>query len=156
MKIHVPKGLGPQPVPGGSYRARISKVELGVTKSSGKDMINFEYTILSNGPGGETTIGRKVFDNPVVQENTMWRINIPFQACTGEELPEGDYSIDEFFMIIKNSCLNKEVIVDVAVEIIKEGARAGEETNKLTSVHSMNGGGKVSVQTPKVEDKRKR
>jgi hypothetical protein len=89
-----------------------------------------------------------VFDGPVIQENTMWRINIPFQACTGEELPNGDYSLDEFFGIVSSDCQNKEVIIDVITEVQSEGKRKGELTNKVENVHNISGAPITGASSP--------
>lgn len=129
MKISVPENLGPIPVPEGIYKALISKADVKTT-STNKPMIVVEFTLQSAHPNSsEVTIGRKVFDNMVIQAENLWRTNITYKAACGEDLPKGDFEIDELIAIITSKLQGASVMVKVGVEMYE-----GQPQNRVKEV----------------------
>lgn len=125
MKITVPEKFGIDPVAAGVYKALVSKTEVVTTEAkpgkASKPMIKVEYTLQSQGPNPqEKTIGRKVFDNLVISEETLWRVDIAVRAATGAGIPKGDYEIDELVMKLTSLIENKEVMLRLDVEPAKD------------------------------------
>lgn len=123
MFITVPDNLGVKPIPEGIYKAIVSGMGLK-TSSTGKPMIAITYTLI----GGDHA-GRKINDNIVLDENVLWRANILYSACTGKNIPAGQYSVDELFQLIQSGVLNKEVLVRLVIELYE-----GQERNRIKEV----------------------
>lgn len=123
MDVRIPtqEELRPKPVSEGVYKAR-SKTTVK-RSSTNKDMIEVEYTLLSQGPNPtEQTIGRKVFENVVIAENTLWRVDQYCQALTSRGIydlfqPGEQVSSEILAMRISNETNNKECVVTVGVEV---------------------------------------
>ena len=125
MRIVIPQELSLPPVPPAAYRAKITGGKY-MTSSNGNPMIKLEITLLSQGPVAEIkTVGRKLADMIVIQEDTLWRVNMPFKACTGADLPAGkDFSVEELVNFVLSNCLNKEVVVATDNETYQGTLRA--------------------------------
>lgn len=138
MKINVPENMGPQPVPDFVYKASITKTEVKAALT-GSLMVVCEYTILSEGNDPtQNTVGRKVFDNLVLQESTLWKVNIAVKAATGQNIPKGDYEIDELAGLISNLLLNKEVMLKIGTENIKrEGVVTEDKRNVVKEIRAI-------------------
>jgi len=138
MNVVIPnkEELQPKPVSEGVYKAQV-KMELK-TSSTNKPMIQYTFTITSQGPNPmEKTIGRKVFDNPVIQDDTLWRHDIYLKAATGLQIPDivepgTSVTEEEFYMILKNHVEGKEVAVVVGTEVYEGVAR-----NRVKEVKSL-------------------
>ena len=134
--------LSPKPISAGVYKANVSEFKFDKTKT-GKDMITATLTVTSQGPNAnEKTQGRKLFERLVISPETMWRVDIFLNACTGQGLlthfsSGEEISPDMFFMKISNLCQGREVIAVVAVEKITEGERAGEDTNVVKELRQV-------------------
>lgn len=114
MRIVIPPAneLTPPPVPPAAYRAKIVGGKY-VTSSNGNPMLKAEVMLLSQGPVAEIkTVGRKLIDQIVITEETLWRLNLVFKACTGADLPAGkDFSVEELINFVMSNILNKECVV---------------------------------------------
>lgn len=144
IQIPTKEELAPKPVSAGVYKAVVgTPMSLKKTRDTNKDMMVAELVITTQGPNtGETTIGRKLFENLVVSPETMWVLDGFLKACTGQGLlehwSEGEsMEIDPFFMKFNNLCGGKEVVVVVGVEVIKDGPRKGEPTNVIKEIRKV-------------------
>ena len=114
-----PKDLQPTPLPEGVYKSTMQCTVK--TAASGNLMVSVEHTVTTQGPDlTEKTIGRKVFDNLVLTEESLWRVNSTFKAVTGEDLPEGEFEIDELAGIISSRLSNQEATIQVKNEVRKD------------------------------------
>lgn len=116
MKIHISgdnlsKGL---PVGnGGLYRATITGRKVS-TASTGNPRMSLEFTIQSQGPNPNVnTIGKTVYGNYIFTEDSLWIANILYSVVTGSNIPEADYTPDEFFNLLWNVAQNKSVMIEV-------------------------------------------
>lgn len=106
---------GPAPVPAAIYRAVVSGYKVG-TSQNDNPKINVEFTIQNQGPDETVkTIGRKVFDNWTLTEACFGMINTKFKSLTGNALPLGQFSVDEFANMITSQISNKECLIQVVV-----------------------------------------
>ena len=135
MQIVMPETFGSKPVAPGAYGAAITNVELKKTKDGTKDMALVEFTLTTQGPDpAEKTIGRKVFDNPVITEETLFRVNNLLKAATGQELNQiftvgQPVTTEEIFMRVHNEILGRNVVVIVTQETYE-----GVTRNKVKEV----------------------
>lgn len=115
LKMSVRKeDLSGKPVEPGIYEARFN-TEM-VTSSTGKPMVKATYTLFGSSPSGANVAGRKVFDNIVIQQETLWKLNQPYASVMGEDLPEGDFTVDELYNIFKDATENAKLNVEVGTE----------------------------------------
>jgi len=112
MRIVIPNDMTLPPIPPATYRATISDQKYK-TSSSGNPMLVLTLTLKSQGPIPEIkTVGRKLPDMIPITEDTLWRLNMVFKACTGADLPAGkDFSVEELISFVVSNVLNKEVVV---------------------------------------------
>lgn len=118
MLINVPKDLGrPEPIMAGIYKAAVTNVKVDKSKSSENMLIKPELTIQSQSDAdGKKVMGRKVFDNWTVAETSIGIWASHYKALTGEDLPSGQFEIDEFINMITSKISNKECIIQIEVE----------------------------------------
>lgn len=119
--------LGGKPVEPGIYEALL-RSEL-VESKTGKPMVKVTYTLAGTSPSGRSVAGRKVFDNIVLQIETLWKLNQPYKAVVGDDLPEGDFTIDELYGLFKEATENKRVSIDVITEPYED-----RETNRVKTI----------------------
>jgi hypothetical protein len=117
MRIVIPNALTLPAIPPGAYKARISGYKYK-TSNQGNPMMQLELTLLSQGPNAEVkTINRKVVDMIPITEETIWRANMVFKACTGTDLVAGtEYTVEDLINYIAGNIMNKEVVINVDVE----------------------------------------
>lgn len=114
MRIVVPTDLNPPQVPPGIYKARISGHKVAKAKSSDNTLLQLELTILSQGPSADVnTQGRKVFDQIPITEGTLFRLNFPYKAVVGSDIPAREYSEEELINTVVGAILNKEVVISI-------------------------------------------
>lgn len=127
MRINVPKNLGIQTIPPAVYRVRCTGYKTR-TSQKGNLCINPELTVQTQGPDETVkTIGRKIFDGWTMTEESLPVVNAAYKALTGEDLPAGEYEIDEFVAIITSRILNREALVQVDIGL----DQAGVERNNI-------------------------
>ncbi|MGW8177342.1 MAG: DUF669 domain-containing protein [bacterium] len=117
MRIVIPEQLSLPPIPPGAYRATITDTKYQTSQNQ-NPMLRLELTLRSQGPIAEVnTVGRKVFDRIMLMEEAMWRLNLPFKAVTGQDLPKGqEFSVEELCNFIRSHVLNKDVVVNTDLE----------------------------------------
>ena len=119
MLINVPKDLGrPEPVMPGIYKVTVTGFKAETSKSgSGNMLIKPELTIQTqNDADGKKVMGRKLFDNWTVAEQSIgiWANN--YKALTGEDLPTGQFELDEFVNRVTSKISGRECLVQIEVE----------------------------------------
>jgi hypothetical protein len=96
----------------GTYRVTITRADKQQSKS-GNPMVVFEYT--------DQEGGGKIPDFVPIIEEAAWRFNSIYKACTGEDIPEGDYSEEELQNMLIEACLNQELVILVEEDTDQNG-----------------------------------
>lgn len=97
-------GLTP-PDPG-VYRMFLDRVELHSTDKG--PYLRFFATIIENKSEPEKTpecVGKRVIIQTSLLPNAIWKLNQLYRACTGQDLPTGEYPLHEFY-----EAINKELV----------------------------------------------
>lgn len=117
MLIKVPTNVGSgNLVPAGVFKVMFSGYKTR-TSEAGNFCIAPEYTIQTQqAPDGSKVLGRKLFDNWTVTESSIGIWNTAFKALTGQDLPAGDFEIDEFCNRVTSMCQGKEMLVQVEIK----------------------------------------
>jgi hypothetical protein len=128
MRIVVPTDLSQSQVPPGVYKARFSSHKIGQS-TTGNPMLTFELTILTQGPNADVkTQGRKVFDRISITESSLWRLNLPYRAVVGNDIPPMDCEVDELMNHVVSALTNQEVIVAMSSKVGGDGVTRSEIT----------------------------
>jgi len=126
MKIAVPKDLGYSPIPDGVYRASITGYKVR-TSEKGHPLIGLELTLLTESPDPNvSTVGRKVFTNLTMTEESLWWSNSFFRAVHGKDIPEGEYEVDELINLLTSHLLQGEVLVRIQEGTGPDGRKRSE------------------------------
>ena len=122
MRIVVPTDLNPPQVPPGIYKSRITGHKTTQAKSSGNTQLLLEHTILTQGPSADVqTVGRKLTDFIPILESTLFRLNRPYEAVTGGNIPAKDYSEEELINTVVGAVNNQEVVISVVHKAGQDG-----------------------------------
>lgn len=114
MKIYISPDLFSPTIPEGLYVAEVSDVQLQEA-STGNLMLRVELTLLSDAGDGTKTKGRKIYDNFVLVEQSLWRLGA-FIGATGGELPAKEYTPDELLSAVRSIVQGKKVRVRIGIE----------------------------------------
>ncbi len=111
MKIHIPEGLGGDlKLIEGTGKAALEKIVWGVSKAN-QPKATFMYTLLdelNEDPDAPTTVGERVLETYSLQPQALFKLNETYKEATGEGLPTGDFSVEEFHTLIEEALLNTE------------------------------------------------
>ena len=106
-------------IPEGTYDLAVVEVKKGITKVSKKDKLNIRWKIVS-----EASKNRQFFDDILLQESMLWRLNNALKAI---ESPLADNEIDSVESIMR-AFRNKTITAEIIIEDFK-----GKESNKIGS-----------------------
>jgi hypothetical protein len=125
MLINIPKDCGkPQLVLSGIYKVLVTGIKVDKSKSSENMLIKPELTIQTQSDAnGQKVMGRKLFDNWTVAESSIGIWANHYRALTGNDLPVGEFEIDEFINRITSDIQGKEALVQVEVQTNDQGER---------------------------------
>jgi hypothetical protein len=112
MKIHIPEGLGggDLKIMEGSTKATLDKIAWGLSQTK-QPKATFMYTVLdelSTDDNQPTTVGERVLETFSLQPQALFRLNDVYKEATGEGLPVGDYSEEEFHSLIEEALQDTE------------------------------------------------
>jgi len=111
MTIHIPEGLGGElKVLQGSTKATLDKIVWGVSQSK-QPKATFMYTVmdeLNEDDDLPSTVGERVLETYSLQPQALFKLNDTYKAATGEGLPVGDYSEEEFHQLIEEALVETE------------------------------------------------
>lgn len=136
MNITVPKDMGSdlRLMPEGAYEATIADVYMGVSQAN-QPKCTIKYTVTSEAedlPKGEdTTIGETVLETFSLQPQAMFRLNDLFKDVTGDRLPEGDMTEEEF----KNLLIENLKGEDMSIVVETKAGPKGDMTNVTARAH---------------------
>ena len=121
MRINVPKNLGQNTVPPAIYRVIVTGSKTR-NSAAGNLVVAPELTIQNQGPDESVkTIGRKLFGNWTLTEEALSVVNAGYKALTGNDLPAGDFELEELAIRICNDILNKSCLVQVEIRKGQDG-----------------------------------
>lgn len=135
MRIVIPENLGGDLVviPSDSYEAEIQDIFLGESasknpKATVKYIVLTEYTGKKLPEGIETTVGCVLLESFSLQPQAVWKLNGLWKDVKGENLPQGDFSKEEFEAMLKEELIGKAftLLVDV-----KDNPNSGEKMNEV-------------------------
>jgi hypothetical protein len=138
VKIHVPEDLGGElrVLPESRYAATAQDVFIGLSQAK-QPKVTVKWVITSEPydipqeslAGEESTIGETVLDSYSLQPQALWRLNSLYKELTGERLPQGEYSEEEFLGLLKEAIVGQEVILSLESDM-----GAGQERSKVAKV----------------------
>jgi len=130
MRIIIPEGIGDRlrVIPAGTYEASLERVTIGMSKR-GFPKATVRWIITSQNPESEEeTVGAPVIDSFSLQEQALWRLNRLYRDVTGEDLPHGDFSPEEFAELLEQMVgASARLVVDIDV------TPDGEDINRVES-----------------------
>lgn len=113
--IHVPEDMGGgdlRLLPDGLVGASLQQVILGVSKTSNQPKATLKYVITENmeGVGADepSTIGEVVLESLSLQPHAIWKLNDTYKMVSGENLPHGDFSPEQFASMLNETLVGTE------------------------------------------------
>ena len=103
----------PTAVPSGFYKGNITGNK---TRTSRNDnlVLNLEITLTTQGLDESVkTIGRKVYLGMTMSEAAIGIVNRDYKGITGNDLPTGDFTVDELVARITSDCMGTPVAVQI-------------------------------------------
>jgi len=114
--------------------------------STGNPKLTVKYVLteeLDGTASGEgPTTGETVLETFSLQPQALWKLNDLYKSCTGERIPQGDFSQEEFEQLLSDALLNMgfNLVLNLAVpndgKSTDERTEVGERTPILTSKHN--------------------
>lgn len=115
MQIHVPEDMGDtlKVFEEDVYDAAVKRLSIGTSKTSGEPKVTVAWVVNSEysgkkGKNYESTVGNVVLDTYSLQPQAIWRLNDTYITLTGDRLPQGNYSKEEFEQILKDNMVGAE------------------------------------------------
>ena len=134
MQIHIPEDLGGdlRVLPEDTYDAQIQDLFTGSSKA-GNPKITVKWVVTSEYSGKKTkdykpTTGENVLENFSLLPQAVWNLNSLWTEVTGEKLPHGDYSLEEFGEILKTQLIGAEFKIDVTTS-----TESGDERSNIVN-----------------------
>ena len=122
IKISIPENVGGdlRLLPEDTYEAAIQDLFFGTSqkgfpKITVKWIVQSEYTG-KHGKDYQSTVGENVLEAYSLQPNAVWKLNSLYKLVTGDRLPQGDYTEEEFTSLIKDALIGSEALLDVATD----------------------------------------
>jgi hypothetical protein len=137
LKIVVPANVGGdlRLLPTGNAKATLEKIMLGKGKTSGQPKATFRYTITeemdSNEEDAPTTIGEAVLETYSLQPQAMFRLNDTYKAVTGERVPQGEWSPEEFEQKLNEDLTGSEWDLVLDNQVPQDGSSTEPRTTVI-------------------------
>lgn len=116
--ISVPKDIGSSDLRAdieGVCAATLNKVHWGMSRQN-KPKVTLEFTLTEDISGIEPpTSGEKVLEACSLQPQALWKLNGYYKQQTGEDIPEGNYSKEDFQALIEDAILNTDWDLDLMI-----------------------------------------
>lgn len=117
MKIVVPENVGGELAKlEGPCVAIIEKVILGISHNSQQPKATFRY-VISEMEGNDEAAGQNVLETFSLQPQAMFNLNDVWKEVTGERLPMGEFSKEEFENMLNETLAGTEWDLILAIEI---------------------------------------
>lgn len=125
MKIIVPENVGGdlKVLPEGPCQAVVDRIIFG-TSQTGNPKATVRWTVTSEmypKDAPATSVGENVLDTYSLQSQALWRLNSLYKEATGNNLPQGDYTPEEFIDLIESELKGMEFNLILGTELSPEG-----------------------------------
>lgn len=123
MQIHVPENIGGElKLMEGRADSIIDKLILGKSKV-GQPKLTVRHIITSElfDDADQTSIGETVLDSMSLQPQAMFRVNNLYKSVTGERIPQGDYSAEEFVAMLEEKLKGEPFSLMLEIETGDDG-----------------------------------
>lgn len=125
-----------EPIPAGKYLMEVTDYREGkaseTAKNPGATTISWELTVADDGYNPDEYVGRKVFENQTIVDNSLWRLKAFLGACGFDVSGEIDFDPDEV--------VNSTLVCKVGVQKGRKNRETGEEydpRNVIRSFHAV-------------------
>lgn len=125
--IHVPEDMGGgdlRLLPSGLANATLQKIYLGTSQNNQpKATVKFVITEEMDGveDGEPSTIGETVLESFSLQPQALFKLNDMYKAVTGNNIPHGDFSPQEFEAMLTNDLAGTEWTLMLEQQIPTQG-----------------------------------
>ena len=124
MRVVIPENLGGdlRLLPPDTYEAEVVDVFVGESKTK-QPKLTVKFTVTSEFTGPtdnnfQSCIGETVLDTYSLQPQALWRLNDLYKAATGERLKMGDFDLEEFGQLMKESLVGKAFTLLLDNEVV--------------------------------------
>jgi len=134
MRIIVPEDIGGELRKlKGPCKATLDKIIIGKSKAN-QPKATFRYVITDDSqlkiPEGQpSAIGETVLETFSLQPQAMFRLNDLYKTVTGERLPQGDFSHEEFEAALNDALAGTEWNLMLKLQVPTDGSSTEERTN---------------------------
>lgn len=132
MKISVPENISSELRKlEGIATAQTNKITFGKSKS-GNPKATLIYVItdeMDGLPEGEpSAVGEAVIETFSLQPQALWKLNEVYKECTGERIPQGDFSMDEFEQMLNEAIIGHTFSLVLELQIPSDGSSTDPRT----------------------------
>jgi hypothetical protein len=136
MRISVPESIGGELRKlSGPAKATLEKVILGKSKAN-QPKATFRYVITEEmtciKEGEATAIGEALLETYSLQPQAMFRLNDVYKELTGERLPQGDYSQEDFEVMLNEALTGSEWALILELKVPEDGSSTEERTTVVS------------------------
>jgi len=134
MRIIVPEDIGGELRKlKGPCKATLDKIIIGKSKAN-QPKATFRYVITDDSqlkiPEGQpSAVGETVLETFSLQPQALFRLNDPYKTVTGERLPQGDFSHEEFEGTLNDALAGTEWNLMLELQVPTDGSSTEERTN---------------------------
>ena len=112
MKIHIPKDIGDELplLPDGPCTAVPKDISSKKSSKSGTVMLYVKWIVTSEmyTDDEKSSIGEPILDGYALVDQALWRLNNLYKEATGEDIPEGDYEVEDIVNLVKEKIIGIE------------------------------------------------
>lgn len=132
MNIVVPEDIGSELRKlEGVARAQIESILPGKSKS-GNPKATVKYVItdeMDTIPDGEASaVGETVLETFSLLPKALWKLNALYKDVTGQRIPQGDFSPEDFFEMLIEALVGKEFSLVLELQVPEDGSSTEERT----------------------------
>lgn len=128
MRIIVPEDLGGElRVLNGTCHVILEKISFGKSRKN-QPKVTFKYLIDQEMEGEENTIGEAVLETFSLQPQALFKLNEVYIQVTGERLPMGEFSEEEFTQMLNETLTGREFNLYLEAQIPADGSSTEERT----------------------------
>ncbi len=132
MKITIPENIGGELRKlEGPCKATLDKVMLGTSKQN-QPKATFRYVITEEmacvKEGEPSSIGENVLESYSLQPQAIFNLNNVYKEVTGERLPQGDFSKEEFESMLNENLAGSEWTLLLELQTPTDGSSTEERT----------------------------
>ena len=131
--ISIPKDMGGdiRDDISGVASAQLAKMHWGTSKAN-KPKLTLEFTLTEDIDGIDPpTTGEKILEACSLQSQALWKLNGYYKQVSGDDIPAGDMTFEDFKALIEGAMLGTEWDLDLMIG-------TDDKNNPRTQVRSAN------------------